>query len=67
MRNAYKLLGEKSEWRGPFVRPMRRWEDNIKVKLKTYFVRLWIVFIWLRMKTTGALEHDNKLSGFLAS
>jgi hypothetical protein len=32
-RNAYKILGGKTEERRPFERPKRRYQDNIKLKL----------------------------------
>jgi hypothetical protein len=31
MRNAYKIMGKKSEGRWPFGRPGRRWQDDIKM------------------------------------
>jgi hypothetical protein len=31
MRNAYKILVEKPEGKTSLGRPMRRWEDNIKI------------------------------------
>jgi hypothetical protein len=34
MRNAYKILGGKPEWKGPLVRLKRRWEDNLRMDLK---------------------------------
>jgi hypothetical protein len=34
MRNAYKILVEKPEGKEPFVRPRRRWEDNIRMDLR---------------------------------
>ena len=33
-RGVYRILVEKPERRRPLGRPMRRWEDNIKVDLK---------------------------------
>jgi hypothetical protein len=30
MRNAYKILDGKSEWKRPLGRPRRRWDDNIR-------------------------------------
>jgi hypothetical protein len=33
-RGAYKILVERPEGRGPFGRPSRRWEDNIKMDLQ---------------------------------
>jgi hypothetical protein len=33
-RGAYRVLVRKSEGKGPFRRPISRWEDNIKVDLQ---------------------------------
>jgi hypothetical protein len=33
-RNAYKVLGRKSEEKRPLKRPRHRWEDNIKMDVK---------------------------------
>jgi hypothetical protein len=34
MRNSYKILVERPEGKRQFVRPRRRWEDNIKTDFK---------------------------------
>jgi hypothetical protein len=34
MKNAYNILVVKSEWKGPLGRPMRRWEENIRLDLR---------------------------------
>jgi hypothetical protein len=34
MRNAYKILVGKPEWKRPLKRPGYRWEDNIKMDLR---------------------------------
>jgi hypothetical protein len=34
MRNAYKILVEKSERKKPLRRPRRKWEDNIKMNIR---------------------------------
>jgi hypothetical protein len=34
MRNAYKVLVRKPEWKRPLGKPMRRQEDNIKTDHK---------------------------------
>jgi hypothetical protein len=34
MRNAYRILVGKPEWKRPLGRPRRRWEDNIRVDLR---------------------------------
>jgi hypothetical protein len=33
MRNAYNILVGKSEGKGPFGRPRRRWDDNFRMEL----------------------------------
>jgi len=33
-RGVYRVLVEKPEGKGPFGRPRRRWEDNIKTDLR---------------------------------
>jgi hypothetical protein len=34
MRNAYRILAGKSEWKTSLWRPRHRWENNIKMDLK---------------------------------
>jgi hypothetical protein len=34
MRNSYKILVGKPEWKRPLGSPRRRWEDNIRMDLK---------------------------------
>jgi hypothetical protein len=34
IRNAYKILVGKLEWKIPFGRPRRRWKDNIRMDLE---------------------------------
>jgi hypothetical protein len=34
MRNAYKILVGKPDWKRPLARPKRMWEDNIKMYLR---------------------------------
>jgi hypothetical protein len=34
IRNAYKILVGKPEWKRPFRRPRHRWEDNIRMDLR---------------------------------
>jgi hypothetical protein len=34
IRNAYKILVEKPEWKRPLGRPGRRWEDNKRIVLR---------------------------------
>jgi hypothetical protein len=55
MRNANRILVRKPEGKRPFGRPMRRWEDNIKMVLMKYGLGVWIGFISLRIGTGGRL------------
>jgi hypothetical protein len=41
MRNVYKIFVGKPEWKRPLVKPMHRWEGNVKWNLKKYGVD-WI-------------------------
>jgi len=34
MKNVYKILLQKPEWKRPLGRPWNRWENNIKMDLK---------------------------------
>jgi hypothetical protein len=34
MRNAYRFLVRKPEWKRPLGRPRQRWKDNNKINLK---------------------------------
>jgi hypothetical protein len=34
MRNSYRTLVRKSEWKKPFGRPRNRWENKIKMDFK---------------------------------
>lgn len=34
IRNAYRILFGKSERKTPFIRPIHKWKDNIKLDLK---------------------------------
>jgi hypothetical protein len=33
-RSVYRVLVGRPKWKGPLVRPMRMWEDNIKMNLR---------------------------------
>jgi hypothetical protein len=54
-RGAYKALVGKPEGRRPLGRPMRRWEDNIKMDLREVGWGVWTGSIWLRIGTGGGL------------
>ena len=54
-RGAYRVLvGTSAETRS-LRRPMRRWEDNIKIDLHEVEWATWIGLIWFRMGTGGGL------------
>jgi len=53
IKNAYKILFEKPEGKRPLGRFRYQWEDNIKIHLKKYSVRVWTGFIWPRMESLG--------------
>jgi len=54
MTNAYKILVGKPGGRRPLRRPRCRWEDTVRMDLKTNrFGKLWTGFIWLRSETRG--------------
>jgi hypothetical protein len=40
MRNAYKILVRKPEWKKPLGRPRHGWEDNIKMGLTEINMRV---------------------------
>jgi hypothetical protein len=47
-RKTYKISVRKQEVKTQLARPKRRWEDNIKINLRTIRFKVWIGFIWLR-------------------
>jgi hypothetical protein len=46
MRNAYKILVEKTEGKRPIGRPRRRWEDNIRMNVREIG---WEGMDWMRL------------------
>jgi len=46
MRNAYNILGGKSESKKPLERPRRRWEENIRIYIRE---TRWEVVYWAHM------------------
>jgi hypothetical protein len=54
-RNMYRVLVGKPEGKRPLGRPMRRWEDGIKMDLREIGWGLWIGFTWLRIGIVGGL------------
>jgi hypothetical protein len=51
--NAHRISVGKSEGNIPLGRPIRRWEDNIKMDLREIDEVVWIGFIWLRLGASG--------------
>jgi hypothetical protein len=51
------------EIKRPLRRPVRRWEDNIKMDLREIEWGTGTAFIWLRK--VGCCEHSNEPSGFI--
>jgi hypothetical protein len=54
-RNACRDLLGKPEGNVPLGRPIRRWENNIKIDFKEIGREIWAAFIWLRVETSGGL------------
>jgi uncharacterized protein YqeY len=54
-RNTYSVLMVKAERRRPSRRPMRIYENNIKMDLKEINEREWNGPIWLRTRTNGGV------------
>jgi hypothetical protein len=52
---SYRSSVGKPERRRPLGRPRRRWEDNIKIKLRELGWAAWTGSIWLRIGTGGGL------------
>jgi hypothetical protein len=55
MKNSHNILLQKTSGMRQFGRPECRWEDNIKLDLKNYDVKLWLIFTWLRIRTYHGL------------
>jgi hypothetical protein len=54
-RKLYKVFVRKSEGKRPLGRPMRRWEDGIRMELMEIGWGVWIGFDWLRIGIGGEL------------
>jgi hypothetical protein len=54
-RNVYRVLVGKPEGKRPLGRPMRRWDDGIKMDLGEIGWGVWSGFIWLRIGIFGGL------------
>jgi len=53
-RGVYRVLVGKPEGKNPLGRPMRRWEDNIKMDFQEVGCGgLWIGSSWIRIGTGG--------------
>jgi hypothetical protein len=52
MRNAFKILVGKPEWKRLLTRPRRSWGDNIKMDFKEMGRWMRIELIWIRAGTS---------------
>jgi hypothetical protein len=50
-----RVLVGKAECKRPLGRPMRKWEDSIKMDLHEFGGGAWNGLIWLRKGTVGGL------------
>ena len=50
-RGVYRVLVGKPEGKKQLGRPRRRWEDNIKMDLQEWVMRVWNGSSWLRIGT----------------
>jgi len=55
MKSAHKVFDRKSEVKRPLRRPRHRQEDNVGMVLGKEGGKVWIGFIWLRIRTSGRL------------
>jgi len=55
MKRAYRILVRKPERKRPVARPWLRWEDNIKINLKSVW-RKCTGLMWLTVATGGWLS-----------
>jgi hypothetical protein len=55
IRNAYNIQLVKPEGKRSLGRYRCRWEDNIKIDLEKYYVRVRIGSIWLKIGSSGWL------------
>jgi hypothetical protein len=49
-RCLYRVMVAELEGKGHLGRPMRRWEDNIKMGIQEVGFELWTGSIWLKMR-----------------
>jgi hypothetical protein len=54
-RNANRILVGKPEGKKTTRKPIRRWEDNIKIDLREIGWLVWTALIWLRIGISGGL------------
>jgi hypothetical protein len=50
-RGVYRVLVGKPEGKRPPGRPRCKWENNIKMDLQKWDVRVWTGLSWLRIET----------------
>jgi hypothetical protein len=54
-RNVNRILVGKPEGKKLLGKPIRMWEDNIKMNLREIGWLIWTGLIWLRIGTSGGL------------
>jgi hypothetical protein len=52
-RDVCRVLVGKPEGKRPLGRPMRRWEDNVKLEFRKWDGVAWAELNWLRIGTGG--------------
>jgi hypothetical protein len=55
MKSAHKIFVRKPEGKRPHRRSRHRQEDNVGMVLGKEGGKVWIGFIWLRIRTSGRL------------
>jgi hypothetical protein len=55
VKNAYRTLVGKPEWKRTLRRPRRRWVDNVEMDLERQDGMVWIELIWLRTGSIGRI------------
>jgi hypothetical protein len=54
-RSTFKILFSKHEGKRSVGKPWHRWENNIKMNVKSISGKLWTGFIYFRIVTIGRL------------
>lgn len=66
MRSVFKIVFGKPERNRSLGRPLRKWEDVIRMELKEMVLTMWVGLIrfWIKIGG-GLLEHDNEHMGVI--